>query len=94
MASSSSSPPIDTAHHHPLFLPFARFDPLHPEEELPLSVGRPVLVLNREESPDWWFGRDVEDGREVSSYAYLSVFSSIDRCIDRSVDWIVGPSTD
>lgn len=94
MASSSSLPPADAAHDHPLFLPFARFEPLHPDEELPLSVGRPVLVLNREESPDWWFGRDVEDGREVSSYTYLLVFELIDRFIDRSLDWIVGPSTD
>lgn len=64
MASSSSD---DGNHQHQqLFLPFAPFDPLHPGEELPLSVGRPVLVLNRDESRDWWFGRDVEDGREVS----------------------------
>lgn len=50
---------------HPLFLPFAPFAPLNPSEELPLSVGRPVLLLNKDESPDWWFGRDAEDGREV-----------------------------
>ena len=49
----------------PLFLPFARFEPVNPSEELPLSAGRPVLVLTQNESPDWWFGRDVEDGREV-----------------------------
>lgn len=56
---------IEGEQSHLIFLPFAPFEPLNSGEELPLSVGRPVLLLNRDESPDWWFGRDVEDGREV-----------------------------
>jgi hypothetical protein len=61
-----------------LFLPFARFEPLNHSEELPLSVGRSVLVLNREESHAWWYGRDLEDGREASRRFGPVVCDSID----------------
>lgn len=67
-SSSSFDPPVPV-----VFLPFARFDPANPSEELPLSVGRPVWVINREESPDWWYGRDAEDGREVCMCVYVRV---------------------
>ena len=48
-----------------VFLPFASFEPTD-ATELPLTAGHPVLVLNREESPHWYYGRDTRTGQEVS----------------------------
>lgn len=76
---------IEDEQSHLIFLPFAPFEPLNSGEELPLSVGRPVLLLNRDESPDWWFGRDVEDGREVRVCVWIECSCKTGRLNDRLV---------